>query len=386
MVPRLRFQLKRMNVKSVNMPADQSNYNCIMKILFMCGREIDYTRNQVLLRAFRRIAEVDTMVESGVVKSLFFRSTKIALRSFPKYVSSVYDMIFVGFYGHLLMIPVGLCSRTPIIFDAFVSTYDTLTADRLTFPPQSLRGRFAAYLDRFACHLADKILLDTPGQERYFSETFSISPDKLSSIPVSCNEDIFYPRDNPQSDDSVTTVLSYSSYLPIHGIDTIIDAAKILKNEPIQFRFIGNGPLFQSVFQSAKDSSLQKVIFLPPVSLNKLSDEIAASDICLGGHFGTSEKAKRVIPGKIYQMLAMQRPVIAADSPANKELLQHGSSAYLCPAYNPVALADAIRELYGNPHLCNRLAIEGRKVYEKYGSEAVVTAKLQKVIAEMNYT
>jgi glycosyltransferase involved in cell wall biosynthesis len=357
-----------------------------MKVLFICGREIDYTRNQVLLRAFKRIGDVDAVVKTGITKSLTIQSIKLSLRSIPKYFFSTYDLLFVGFYGHFLMIPAGILSRKPIIFDAFVSTYDTLVNDRLSYLPQSSASKLAAFLDRLSCRLADKILVDTPGQVQYFNDTFGIPREKMYSVPVSCNEDLFFPRRNLSPEDGITSVLSYSSYLPIHGIGTIIRAAEILKNEPFHFKLIGNGTLYQSMVKSAKDAGLENISFLPPVSLQVLSDEIASSDICLGGHFGVSDKARRVIPGKIYQMLAMQKPVIAADSPANKELLQHGFSAYLCPADDPTALAIAIRDLQRDSQLSERIARQGRLAFEKFASEEVVTNILREIITQLKLT
>lgn len=353
-----------------------------MRFLFLCGREIDYTRNHVLLRAFNRIGEVDTVIESGSGKSLTLRSVRIAFRALPKIRSSRYDLIFIGFYGHLLMVTVGRLSRKPIIFDAFVSTYDTLTSDRQTIKPGSILGRIALLLDHAACNIATKVLLDTPAHENYFSSVLGVSGEKLSSLPVSCNEDVFYPRPDTLPD-KTTQILSYSTYLPIHGIETILHAAEIVKNESIHFRLIGQGPLYKYANRLAEDLGLDNVTFTPPVSLDRLADEIAVADICLGGPFGISSKAARVIPGKIYQMLSMAKPVIAADSPANKELLEHGISSYLCPPGNPTALANAIIDLHHDPHLVRKIRTGGRAIYEKYCSESVVTERLQKLISEV---
>ena len=381
-VSALRFQLTTMMDKSVNMTPSQANYNCNMRVLFICGREVDYTRNQVLLRALRRISQVDAVVETGITKSLIYRSARLSLRSFPKLITKRYDLVFVGFYGHLLMIPAGLLSKRPILFDAFVSTYDTLTSDRRQFSPGSLMGRMAMLLDRSACHLADKVLLDTPTHEQYFSSVLGVPQNKLFSLPVSCNEDIFYPRTSSPYNKN-TQVLGYSTYLPMHGMQTIILAADILKNEPIQFKLIGQGPLYNSVVDKANDMGLKNVTFSPPIALDELADEISGADICLGGHFGVSDKANRVVPGKIYQMLAMRKPVIAADTAANKELLKHGVSTYFCPAGNPEALADAILCLHRDRGLREQISNGGRETYEKYCSEAVVTEKLGKLIVEM---
>ena len=122
---------------------------------------------------------------------------------------------------------------------------------------------------------------------------------------------------------------------------------------------------------------------MPPVSAPLLADKIAEADICLGGHFGQSEKARRVIPGKIYQMLAVERAVIAADAPGNHELLHHLETAFLIPPADPAALANAIRTLHQDQALRTLLATQGRTLYERQCSEKVITQRLHTVVKQM---
>ena len=63
------------------------------------------------------------------------------------------------------------------------------------------------------------------------------------------------------------------------------------------------------------------------------------------GVFGRTAKAKRVVPNKVYQGLAMARPVITADSPAVREFFAPGEHLHTVPAGDPEALADAVVEL-----------------------------------------
>jgi glycosyltransferase involved in cell wall biosynthesis len=353
-----------------------------MHILFLAGREIDYARNEVILRALQRLGSVDVVGETGRARSLLQRSIKIALRAIPKLLRKNYNLVYVGFYGHLLMFPVSVLSPKPVLFDAFVSTYDTLVGDRKKISAGSFAGKFSLWLDRFGCRHATHILLDTDAHREYFIQSIRVQPNLVSTLPVGCNEDIFFPRQR-QEDSTKTQVLYYSTYLPLHGVETVIRAAYLLRAEPIFFQLVGDGQEYQRIKNLSNELNLQNVTFLPSVPATELSDMIAEADICLGGHFGESAKAGRVIPGKIYQMLAMAKPVIATSTAANKELLVHGESAYFCPPANPLALSDAIMTLHQDQSYRFLIAEGGRKRYERDCSEAVITNRLKQIITQI---
>lgn len=349
-----------------------------MHILYLVGRELGYTRNSVLLRAFSRLGTVQVIGEtqSG---SLLLRTMRVFLRALPYLLTQQYDLIFVGFYGHLLMLPVGILSRSPVLFDAFVSTYDTLCFDRRLFAPRSLPGRFTFWLDQTACRLADLTLLDTQLHADYFIRTFALSPDKVQCLPVGCNEKIFFPKPQIQHD-NITHILYYSTYLPLHGVETVVRAAELLRNKPeLHFKLIGIGQDYARIRRMADELGLNNITFVPSVPLETLADEIASADICLGGHFGHSDKAGRVVPGKLYQIIAMRKPLIASDTPANRALLTAGENALLCPAGDSKALADAIQMLVRKPDLRSKIAHGGRVLFEKECSEAVITQRLQEI-------
>lgn len=352
-----------------------------MHVLYLAGRELDYPRNDVLLRAFQRLGTVEVIGERGI-GSLFWRSLRGTLRALPRLLTNHYDLIFVGFYGHFLMLPVGLLSRWPVLFDAFVSTYDTMCFDRNLFGPDSWKGRLAFWLDRTTCNLANCVLLDTQHHADYFAATFNLSSDRLKVLPVGCNEATFYPRPAGPTG-QVTLVLYYTTYLPLHGVETVIRAAALLKTEAIRFKIIGRGQEYNRVQNLVNALNLNNITFVPFVPLEKLSDEIAAADICLGGHFGQSSKAGRVVPGKIYQILAMARPLIATTTPANQALLTHAETAYLCPPADPEALASAIRQLHQAPALRDHLAKTGHNLYLSQCSETVITQHLHEIITPM---
>ena len=93
---------------------------------------------------------------------------------------------------------------------------------------------------------------------------------------------------------------------------------------------------------------------------------------CALGIFGTSAKAARVIPNKAFQALATATPLITADTPAARELLEDGRDALLVPPGNPEALAEAIRRLASEPGLCSSIGERGRTTYAENASEEVL--------------
>jgi glycosyltransferase involved in cell wall biosynthesis len=352
-----------------------------MRILYLIGREVSYPRNDVILRAFRRFGEVD-VISGGDSGSLIGRSLRVSLQALSRLAARQFDLLFVGFYGHLLMLPSGILTHSPVLFDAFVSNYDTLCFDRGLFSPRSLPGKLAFWLDETSTRLADLILLDTPQHSSYFAELFDIPREKLDFLPVGCNEDIFYPRKNTIQEG--TKVLYYSTYLPLHGVDTVVRAAGLLRSEGhLSFKIIGNGQEYSSVRRLSDSLGIQNIAFVPSVSLNQLPLEIAGADVCLGGHFGASDKAGRVIPGKVYQILAMGCPLIAADTPANRDFLHQGDSAILCKPNDANALASAISTLHRDGALRQRLSKKGLALFREKASEAVITQRLKSIVSQL---
>jgi glycosyltransferase involved in cell wall biosynthesis len=352
-----------------------------MHILFIAGREVEYARNEVILRALQRLGNVEIVGERGRAKSLVFRNFRITLKAIPKLLRKNYNLVFVGFYGHLLIFPVRMFTKVPVIFDAFVSNYDTLVDDRKKISSGSIAGKLLFWLDRYSCQLANHVLIDTAAHREYFMQTFGVQPDLISNLPVGCNEELFFPR-KPVKNSDETKILYYSTYLPLHGVDTVIQTAYILKDIPVVFQLVGDGQEFRRVKKLRDEMNLENVKFLPYIQATGLPELIADADICLGGHFGKSAKAERVIPGKIYQMLAMEKPVIATSTRANKELLVHGESAYFCQPDDPSSLSTAILALVEDHTLRSRIAQGGRKRFERDCSEAVITRRLTEIITQ----
>ena len=172
---------------SVNPPAMKANRR--LTLLFISGREIGYIRNRVLLAALRAHYDVTILTPqlSGTSVRIAAGLTRFLLRP-PNY-----DVVFAGFYGQPLAIALSRLQHKPIVLDAFVSTYDTLCEDRRRFPPNSLAGRLAFWLDAESCRGARRVLTDTAADAAYLRDTFDVPEVKLTPMYVGCDETLFFP-------------------------------------------------------------------------------------------------------------------------------------------------------------------------------------------------
>ncbi|TAN57973.1 glycosyltransferase [Patescibacteria group bacterium] len=328
-------------------------------VLFLCGANADYTRNALNLKALKQ--SFRTIEISSRLPHYFLRLPMVAIKFLLCF--KIYDLIFVGFLAQPLMPIVRLWTKKPIIFDAFISLYDTICFDRKIFKPNSIVGRMAFWIDQKSCIWADKIITDTNAHADYFSQTFNISRNKFQTIYLGADTEIFYPLVNQQkNDEKKFIVFYYGSGLPLQGIDVILKAAKRLEvDNSIVFRLVG--PIRKKHGELIKKLQPRNIEFIDWIPYDELPKKITESDICLGGHFSNIDKAKRVISGKTYQFLAMRKPVIVGDNPANKELFENQKDVIMVEMGTAEALAQGIQKLQKDENLRKKISKNNYSIF-----------------------
>lgn len=347
-----------------------------LTLLFISGREIGYIRNRVLLAALRVHYDVTILTPqlSGTSERIAAGLTRFLLRP-PNY-----DVVFAGFYGQPLAIALSRLQHKPIVLDAFVSTYDTLCEDRRRFPPNSLAGRLAFWLDAESCRGARRVLTDTAADAAYLRDTFDVPEVKLAPMYVGCDETLFFPRAVSAKTGSCT-VFYYGSFLPLHGVDVILRAAEKLKHFPaIRFIIGGAGPGLSQMQQLAAELMLRNVDFIGWIPIDRLPAHIGEADICLGGHFSTIPKAARVIATKTFQFVAMGKPTVVGDNAATRELFVPGEDVLAVPMGDAVALASTVQALAEDAALRTRIAAGGHARFEARAATAVIAQQLAGLI------
>jgi glycosyltransferase involved in cell wall biosynthesis len=153
---------------------------------------------------------------------------------------------------------------------------------------------------------------------------------------------MFHPSEPVTEPGAPYTVLFYGQFIPLHGIDTIIRAARILEDNDVRWILIGKGQEEQKISALLAEHPLEKVKWIPWVPYEELIGWIASAQVCLG-IFDAGGKASRVIPNKVFQILAAGKPLITRDSPAIRELVSpEDPGVCLIPPNDPERLAAAV--------------------------------------------
>jgi glycosyltransferase involved in cell wall biosynthesis len=281
-----------------------------------------------------------------------------------------FDVLVVGYPGHLDMAAARRAARgRPVALNPLVSLSDTFVEDRGRFRPGSLPARALERIDRHAFRSADVVVADTEAHADRFRE---LGARRVEVCLVGAEERVFTPGwRQPES----FTALFVGKLIPLHGLDTILAAARIAPELP--FRVVGSGQL-----QPLLANRSANVEWIPWVEYELLPAELKRAG-CALGIFASSPKAQRVIPNKVFQALASGAPVVTADTPGAGELLVDGESALLVPPGDARALADALRRLAREPELARRIADGGQAAYRTHASEAILGARWRALLESL---
>ena len=350
-----------------------------MRVLYFGTYERDYPRNAQVISCLRRagveVEEHHVGVwegrrqnwSAGVETAARLALAELRLLQRPR---GRFDAVIVGYPGHFDLPAARHAARgRPIVFNPLVSLSDTLVADRGRFRAGSTAARALERIDRNALRSASLVIADTRANAVHLAELAGLRPEQIEVCFVGAEERLFVPDWSP---DETRAALFVGKLIPLHGLETILAAAHLLPE--LSFRLVGSGQL-----ESLVHSLPENVEWLPWIEYELLPGQLHRAG-CALGIFGTSDKARRVIPNKAFQALACGTPLVTADTPATRELLVDGQSALLVPPGDPEALADALRRLHTDEELARRIGAGGRVTYEELASEAVLGRRWRELL------
>lgn len=278
------------------------------------------------------------------------------------------DAVFVGFLAQPIFPLVRLLYRGPVVSDAYFSLYDATVNDKRKFSSGSLVGKICFWLDRTMLRHSELCFTDTQQHVQYMREFFDVRNANLRRLWISA-ESPPLERVPSWSEGQTFEVFFWGGFIPLQGVDTIIRAAAKLRDENVRLTIFGSGQTFAECVQLRDKLIADNVVFKGWQTSDKIPPQASKSHLALG-IFGTTDKALRVIPNKVYEAMAMGLPLLTCRSQAIDELLVENQHCLVVDAGDAGQLAKKILWARENHADALEMAREAKRLFNTVCSPA----------------
>jgi len=212
-----------------------------------------------------------------------------------------------------------------------------------------------------------------------------IDSKKIEVITNGSNIELFYPR---EKDTELLNRLNLNSkfivgYIGTHGmahsLDFIMNSiAKI--DDKIHFLFIGDGAMKKTIVEIAKTLDLENVTFLDPISKNEVPKYLSIVDVSLAP-LQKKDNFKTVIPSKIFEASAMQKPTLLGVQGQAQEIIEMYNAGICFEPENEQDFLDRLIELRNKAvyQSCQNGCIKLAKDYDR----KILATKMLKIIRKI---
>ena len=350
------------------------------KVLFWGRFDPAYSRNRVYAALFRELGwEVDYFFVKWFPK---FGDVEAALRGLNRRTPP--DLVWVPVCRQRDILAACRWAHRrgiKVLFDPMISAWDKKVLEQRKWQSQEPRSKRLHERERIMMNTPDMVTWDTSCHLEFCAKEFGVPREKMRVLLTGTDETVFKPLSEvKRASERDFTVLYHGAYLPLHGTEYIVEAARMTEKEGILWDFLGWGAYKAAT--EAKAAGISNIRFLDKVPYVEVPKVIAAHDVVLGV-FGTTEKASRVIGNKVYECMACARPTINEYCTGYPEAAKSCKAIKFVPPGDAKAIADAVREYRDDWAHRDEYCAEARKFFEQHLSMRIIKEQLRTIVEEL---
>jgi glycosyltransferase involved in cell wall biosynthesis len=234
-------------------------------------------------------------------------------------------------------------------------------------------------IERFLCERAARVVTLLPGSETYLMDR-GVAESKIEWVPNGVDFSLLGPARPPNPDGGALRVGYAGAHALANCLDVLLDAADLLRDEPITFTLIGTGPMKRSLMDRARDRELSRVEFLDPVPKQEIYDRLADFDAFVALTDDSPLYRYGISLNKLYDYMGVGRPIVfSSGSPYDPVSLAR--CGVTVPPADPAALAEAFRRVASmSPEERAELGRAGRAYVLQHHDLAVLGARLAQIL------
>ena len=263
----------------------------------------------------KRILDYVSYAVMSFIFGLFIR-TDVIIATSPQFFTAV--------SGRLL----SLFKRKPWIMEVRDLWPDSIVA----VGSMKSKSKIFRFLKKIESHLyrsAQKIVVVTDSFKEYLIDNHKIAAEKIGVFKNGVRSN-FSKYNNSQNVSILRKRLGLEdkvvvSYIGTHGmahaLDFILRCTQKVEDNNIHFIFVGDGAEKESLVKYGSTLKKKNFTFLDSVPKNKIIDFISLSNYALV-NLKRSNEFKNVIPSKIFENIAMYKPILLGVEGEAKNLIE----------------------------------------------------------------
>jgi glycosyltransferase involved in cell wall biosynthesis len=208
--------------------------------------------------------------------------------------------------------------------------------------------------ENHACRHADAVVSILP-KARAHLEAHGMAPEKLHLVPNGTDPAEWLRELSPLPAPAAATLAELRQrsqfvvgFAGSHGVanalDTLLDAAGLMRDEPVAFVLVGGGPEKERLQRRTQDEGLHKVCFLDPVAKEHVPALLRCFDLAYIGLQRQPLFRFGVAPNKLIDYMMAARPVLYSIEAGNDPVGEAGCGLTV-PAEDAPAAAQGIRAM-----------------------------------------
>jgi len=247
----------------------------------------------------------------------------------------------------------------------------------------SLLHRILAVIAGFLYRHSAHVVVVSPAFKEHIVKHWGVPEEKISVIENGVETDQFRacpPRRLPGTEGRF--VICYIGTMGIaHGLETLIASAERLQEvlPGAMFLLIGEGAEKERIEQLVSARGLTNICLLGQQPRESIPAYIAGVDLCLV-MLRKTELFKTVIPTKLLEYMACEKPVIVAVDGQARGIVEAAGAGIFVEPQNSEALVEAIAALASDPDRRKAMGTNGRNYIVTYLSREKTAQKYLEVL------
>jgi len=325
----------------------------------------------------RRIGSFLSYLASATLAGLFIKQPDVVIATSPQF--------FCGWAG----VFVGWLRCKPFILEIRDLWPETISAVGAIGNPRILR--ILEWMEQRLYAAAKHIVAVGVGYKDKLVEK-NVAPHNITVITNGADLDFFEPR---EPDAELTEryglknrfVCAYVGTIGMcAGLEVVLRAARTFKemgDDRFRFLLVGDGAEKSLLEHEAREQGLDNIIFSGRQPKELMPNFISIADVCLI-HLKKLELFRTVLPSKIFEAMAMAKPVILGVEGNAAELVCDANAGICVEPENEQEIVAAIKHLAGEDHLASRFGRNGRKYVINYFNRDTLADDYLKLINQIS--